>query len=159
MDTPATSRKRPASSPLNVEAFQPTCSVRSIFPPRAWPSSPPTMRSCFIGTGGGGGVIAREIVASRVQIPLRFVLRLRLQKGGGGGGGGGTYLQDTTVFRMIYFRRLMRLQKFFNENFPFYGKSHRDSSRHGKVSMIDTFLEAKVSYRYFPSSCIQLLCN
>ena len=94
MDTPATLQKRPASSPLNVKAFEPTCSIRSISPPRAWrcltlgPHPPPTMRSCFIGTGRGG-VIVREIVASCVQAPpppppppMRFVLRLRLQKGG-----------------------------------------------------------------------------
>ena len=42
------------------------------------------MRSCFTGREG---VIAREIVASRIsKPPLRFVLRLRFQKGGGGGG-------------------------------------------------------------------------
>ena len=47
------------------------------------PHPPPTMRSCFIGTGRGG-IIAREIIASHVQAPpLRFVLRLRLQRGGG----------------------------------------------------------------------------
>ena len=105
MDMPATSRKHPASSPLNVKAFQPTCSVRSIFLPRArrcltlGPHPPPTMRSCFIGTGRGGSVIVREIVASRVQAPppppppLHFVVRLRLQKGGGGifAGHYGTY--------------------------------------------------------------------
>ena len=62
MDTPATSRKRPASSPLNVKAFEPTCSVRSISPPRArrclalGPHPPPTMRSYFTGTVRGGGV-------------------------------------------------------------------------------------------------------
>ena len=35
MDTPATSWKRPAFSPLNTEARQPTASVGSISPPRA----------------------------------------------------------------------------------------------------------------------------
>ena len=34
MDTPTTSRKRPASSPLNAEARQPPASVGSISPPR-----------------------------------------------------------------------------------------------------------------------------
>ena len=75
---PATSRKRPAFSPLNDEARQPTGSVGSISPLRAWRRLavglyPPTMTmgSCFFGREG---VIAREIVASRV-------LRPRLQKG------------------------------------------------------------------------------
>ena len=40
MDTPTTLQKRPASSPLTVEARQPTASVGSIFPPRALRSAP-----------------------------------------------------------------------------------------------------------------------
>ena len=97
MDTPATSRKRPASSPLNVKACQPTCRVRSISPPRArrclalGPHPPPTMRSCFISTGrGGGGVIVRESVAYRVQAPPPFCTDAKVAKGG-------AYLRDTTV--------------------------------------------------------------
>ena len=70
MDTPATSRKRPASSASGASL----CLALG-------PHPPPTMRSCFSDTGRGG-VIAREFVASRIQAPLRFVLRLRLQKGG-----------------------------------------------------------------------------
>ena len=62
MDTPATSWKRPTSSPLNAETRQPTASVGSISLPRAWPP-PSTMRSRF---AGREGVIAREIVASCV---------------------------------------------------------------------------------------------
>ena len=73
MDTPATLRKRPASSLLNTKARQSTASVGSISPPRAWPS-PPTNNGFMPGR--------EEIVASHVQAPLRFVLRLRLQKGG-----------------------------------------------------------------------------
>ena len=99
MDTPATSRKRPASSPLNVKAFQPTCSVRSIFPPRTrrclvpGPHPPPTMRSCFIGTGRGG-LIVREIVASCVQAPPAFCTEAKVAKGG-------AYLRDTTVYHKL----------------------------------------------------------
>ena len=40
MDTPATLRKRPASSPLNAEARQPPASVGSISPPRVLRSAP-----------------------------------------------------------------------------------------------------------------------
>ena len=40
MDMPATSRKRPASSPLNAEARQPTTSIGSISPPRVLRSAP-----------------------------------------------------------------------------------------------------------------------
>ena len=102
MDTPAALRKRPASSPLNIKAFEPTCSIRSISPPRArWclalgPHPPPTMRSCFIGTGRGG-VIAREIIASRVQAPPppAFCTEANVAKGG-------AYLWDTTVLYIGY---------------------------------------------------------
>ena len=89
----------PCSSPLNVKAVPPTCSVRSISTPHArrclalGPHPPPTIRSCFIGTGrggGGGGVIAREIVASRVQAPPAFCTEAKVAKGG-------AYLRDTTV--------------------------------------------------------------
>ena len=58
------------------------------------PHPPPTMKSCFIGTGRGG-VIAREIVASRVQAPPppppAFCTEAKVAKGGGGGGGGGVF--------------------------------------------------------------------
>ena len=53
------------------------------------PHPPPTMRSCFIGTGRGG-IIAREIVASRVQAPPAFCTEAKVAKGG-------AYLRDTTV--------------------------------------------------------------
>ena len=46
------------------------------------PHPPPTMRSFFIGTGRGG-VIAREIVASRVQAPPAFCTEAKVAKGGG----------------------------------------------------------------------------
>ena len=41
MDTPATSRKRPASSPLNDEARQPTARIGNISPPRVLLSATP----------------------------------------------------------------------------------------------------------------------
>ena len=119
MDTPVTSQKRPASSPLNVKAFEPTCSVRSIFPPRArrclalGPHPPPTMRSCFIGTGikEGGGVIAREIVASRVQAPPAFCTEAKVAKRG-------AYLRDTTVLCISRFGpssvHILQLYPLFN---------------------------------------------
>ena len=47
------------------------------------------MKSCFI-SEGGGGVIAREIVASRVQAPPAFCTEAKVAKGG-------AYLRDTTV--------------------------------------------------------------
>ena len=59
------------------------------------PHPPPTMGSCFIGTGRGG-VIAREIITSHVQAPPPFCSEAKVAKGGGGGGGG-AYLRDTTV--------------------------------------------------------------
>ena len=40
------------------------------------------MRSCFIGTGRGGRNRERNCRIPRTSCPLRFVLRLRLQKGG-----------------------------------------------------------------------------
>ena len=79
MDTPATSRKRPASLLLNAKAHQPTASVVSISPSLAWRRlalgpHPPTDNDFM---PGRKSVFVREIVAS-----LRFVLRLRLQKEG-----------------------------------------------------------------------------
>ena len=50
------------------------------------PHPPPTMRSCFIGTGRGG-VIAREIITSHVQAPSPFCSEAKVAKGGGGGAG------------------------------------------------------------------------
>ena len=41
MDTPTTSWKHPASSPLNAEAHQPTTCVESISPPRVLRLPPP----------------------------------------------------------------------------------------------------------------------
>ena len=41
MDTPATSQKRPASSPLNAEACQPPASIRSISLPHVLRSATP----------------------------------------------------------------------------------------------------------------------
>ena len=52
----------------NVKAFQPTCSVRSISLPRAWPSSVPE------GRGGRNRERNRRIPCT--SSPLRFVLRL-----------------------------------------------------------------------------------
>ena len=104
MDTPATSRKRPASSPLNVKACQPTCSVRSISPPRArrclaLGSHPPTDNEVMLyqyrkGGGGGGRNRARESVASRIQAPPPFCTEAKFAKGG-------AYLRDTTVLYNI----------------------------------------------------------
>ena len=68
MDTPATLRKRPASSLLNSKARQPTASVVNISLSRVRQRSalgphPPTDNDFM---PGKEGVIAREIVASRV---------------------------------------------------------------------------------------------
>ena len=87
MDTPATSQKHTASSLLNAKARQPTASVVSISPPRAW--YPPSTDNDFM--PGREGVIAREIVASHVYIsPPVFCTKAKVAKGG-------AYLQDTTV--------------------------------------------------------------
>ena len=62
MDTPATSRKHPASSALNAEAHQPTASVGSISPPRVLrsaPAPPPPHRNSYI-EGLRGGMAAQE---------------------------------------------------------------------------------------------------
>ena len=98
MDTPATSRKRSASSPLNAEARYPTGSVRSISPLcarrsrlRARPP-PPTDNEVILywyRKGGRNRERNRRILCISPP-PLRFVLRLRLQKGWG-------LLQDTMV--------------------------------------------------------------
>ena len=53
MDMPATSRKRPASSPLNAKACQPTTSIGSISTPHAWPP-PPTDNELMLYQKGGG---------------------------------------------------------------------------------------------------------
>ena len=58
------------------------------------PHPPPTTKSCFIGIGRGG-VIAREIVASRVQAPPAFCTEAKVAKGG-------AYLRDTTVLLCIH---------------------------------------------------------
>ena len=73
----------------------PVASGSSIFPPHArrclalGPHPPPTMRSCFIGSGRGG-VIATKIVASCVRVPPAFCTEAKVAKGG-------AYLRDTTV--------------------------------------------------------------
>ena len=116
MDTPATSRKRPASSSINAEARHLTANVGSISPPRvlrsatprASGSSPPSLKLLYSQVQGlRGGIAAheershhpqnrsyfsieggrnreRKCRIPRISPPLRFVLRLRLQKGGGG---------------------------------------------------------------------------
>ena len=68
MDTPATSRRCPPSSPLNTEARKPTASLESISSLRArqrpalGSHPPPTKRSCFTQLCGTGreGVISKE---------------------------------------------------------------------------------------------------
>ena len=50
--------------------------------------------------GGGGGVIAREIVASRVQAPPAFCTEAKVAKGG-------AYLRDTTVYVITVFTTLL----------------------------------------------------
>ena len=86
MDTPATLRKCPASSPLNAKARQPTASVGRISPSRTWPP-PLTNNEVMLYRKGGHN---REKV-THPAYPLCSVLRLRLQKGG-------AYLQNTMVF-------------------------------------------------------------
>ena len=91
VDTPATSRKRPAFSPLNAEARQPTASVGRISPPRVRRRlalglhPPPTNNNGVMLYRKGGRNRERNCRIPRISPPLRFVLRLRLQKEGGGG--------------------------------------------------------------------------
>ena len=89
MDTPATSRKRPAFSPLNAKARQPTASVGRISPPRVRRHlalglhPPPTNNNGVMLYRKGGRNRERNCRIPRISPPpLRFVLRLRLQKGG-----------------------------------------------------------------------------
>ena len=105
MDTPATSRKRPASSPLNAQDHQPTVSVASISPPRAsrhsqisvveWQcknevSIHRTARYFSIEGGGGGGRNReRKCRIPRISPPA-LCTKAYVAKGG-------TYLRDTTV--------------------------------------------------------------
>ena len=55
--------------------------------PHTWPS-PPTDNEVMLYRYRKGGVIAREIVASRTQAPPTFCTEAKVAKGGGGGGGG-----------------------------------------------------------------------
>ena len=91
MDTPATSWKRPASSLLSAKARQPTASVVSISLPRARrcptlgnaPHLVPTPHRQWLHAWKGGRNCERNCRIPRLYKPLlRFVLRLRLQKGG-----------------------------------------------------------------------------
>ena len=74
MDTPATSRKRPAFSPLNTEASQPTASTGSISPPRAWPPLPPTNNNEVMLYRKGGRNYERNCHIPRISLPCVFVL-------------------------------------------------------------------------------------
>ena len=87
MDTPVNSRKRPASSLLNAKAHQPTASVGSISPPRAWPP-PPTDNEFMLRKEG---VMAKEIVASQGKAPPAFCTKAKVAKGV-------AYLWDTMIF-------------------------------------------------------------
>ena len=108
MDTPGTSRKRPVSSSFNTEARQPTASVGSISPPCVLRSpSTPLPRWNFYSVRfkvfvverqrknkasihrtaqhfsiEGGRNRERKCRIPRISPPLRFVLKLKLQKGG-----------------------------------------------------------------------------
>ena len=108
MDTPATLRKRPASLALNAEARQPTAKAGNIYPPRPSRSAPapPSRRNSYLTVRfkvsvvewqrknktsthrtdihfsiEGGRNRERKCRIPRISPPpLRFVLRLRLQK-------------------------------------------------------------------------------
>ena len=106
MDTPATSWKRPAFSPLNAEARQPTSSVSSISPLRVlrsskllhslagsrsswWPEWQRKNQASIHRTAkhysieeGGHNYCERKCCIPHISPPLRFVLRLNLQKWG-----------------------------------------------------------------------------
>ena len=89
MDTPATSWKCPASSPLNTEAHQPTTSVGSISPPCTQPLSPTeneVMLYSIMWHWKGGRNCERKCCIPLFYKPpppppLRFVLSLMLPKG------------------------------------------------------------------------------
>ena len=74
-----------------------------------------TMRSYFTGTGREG-VIAREIVASRVYISPRFVLRLRLQKGGVFAGHYGNKNMPTYIYEHDYTSHIANTCKWEKED-------------------------------------------
>ena len=57
--------------------------TRTVFNTRAWPS-PPTDNEAMLYRYRKGGVIAREIVASRAQAPPTFCTEATVAKGGGG---------------------------------------------------------------------------
>ena len=77
---PAPSQKRPASSPLNAEARQPTISIGGISPARARPSSPASneiMLYSIMWHRKGGHNHKRKCRISRLyKPPLHFVVSL-----------------------------------------------------------------------------------
>ena len=101
MDTQATSRKCPASSPLNAEAHQPTASIGSISLPRVLCSAmlralrlaptvlgtpTPAMRSCFtqidyVGEALGGCNRKRKCPIPRIDPPA-LCTKAKVAKGG-----------------------------------------------------------------------------
>ena len=96
MDMLATSRRRPASSPLNAEIHPSNASVGSISPPHAQPP-PPTdnevMLYSIMWHRKGGHKCERKCHILCLYKPtMCFVLRLRLQKRGRGGVFAGDYI-------------------------------------------------------------------
>ena len=81
---PLASSIRPASSPLNAEARQPTASARSISPPHLGLHPPPTMRSCLLKYVAPEGCnCGRKCRIPHISPPPpEFCTRLRLQQWG-----------------------------------------------------------------------------
>jgi len=95
MDTPATLQKRPAFSPLDAEARQPTTSVGSISPPRIWRHLTLGLHPPLTNNNGvmlyrkGGRNSQRNCCIPRISPPA-FCTKAKVAKGG-------AYLRDTTV--------------------------------------------------------------
>ena len=81
MDTPATSWKHPAFSPLNAEARQPTLASGVFLCLALW-LPPPTDNEVMLYREGGHNHERNCRIPRLYKPPLHFVLRLRLQKVG-----------------------------------------------------------------------------
>ena len=95
-DTPATLRKHPASSPFNSEARQPTTSIGSISPPRVLRIHRTAEHFSI-----EGGHNREKMLHPTYKPTLRFVLRLRLQKGDVFAGNYGT-ITGITTFHFLH---------------------------------------------------------
>ena len=87
MDTPATLRKHPFSLALSAETRQPSTSVGSISPPRAWPSTTNDNEVMLYRKEGRDRKTNCHIL--HITPPV-FCTKAKIAKGG--------YLWDTTVY-------------------------------------------------------------